>query len=197
MAGYLQFLGQFIRNPRQVGSIAPSSPFLADAITSSVRLREAKVVVELGPGTGAFTAEIMARLKPGAVFFAMEVNEPMCERLRRRLPGAKVYCDSAARIGHYLARHGVAQADCIVSSLPWAAFGPELQDELMTAVYDSLRPGGQFATFAYLQGTVLPSGRRFHDTLKQRFEEVSRSHVVWQNLPPAFVYKCTKDGSRV
>ena len=53
-------------------------------------------------------------------------------------------------------------------------------------------PGGQFATFAYLQGLLLPAGQRFKDKLAQSFSKVEKSPTVWRNLPPAFVYRCTK-----
>jgi len=161
-------------------------------ITSWVRLREADVVVEYGPGTGAFTPHILDRIKPGATFFALELDELMAEAFRRRFPEVIVYRDSAANVGTYLAQHGVARADCIVCGLPWASFSPRRQDELMAATLDVLAPGGQFVTFAYLQGLLLPTGQRFSDRLGHHFSNVSRSPVVWRNLPPAFVYQCVK-----
>ena len=192
MEKYLNFFEEFIRNPRQMGAIAPSSPRLAEAITSWPHLDKANVVVEVGPGTGAFTPFILDRLKPGAKFFALEINEKLCDKLRERHPGIKIYCDCATQIRKYLMENGAQHADCIVSSLPWALFDADMQTNLMAALYDALRPGGRLVTFAYLQGTVLPSGRRFHKCLRNHFEKVSRSSVVWRNVPPAFVYRCTK-----
>jgi phospholipid N-methyltransferase len=78
----------------------------------------------------------------------------------------------------------------VLSGLPWASFPEELQLKLMDAVCEALAPKGVFATFAYLQGTLLPAGKRFGKTLESRFSEVRKSPVVWRNLPPAFVYKC-------
>jgi phosphatidylethanolamine/phosphatidyl-N-methylethanolamine N-methyltransferase len=192
MQKYLNFFEEFIRNPRQMGAIAPSSPQLAEAITSWPRLEKANVVVEVGPGTGAFTPYILERLKPGAKFFALEINENLCDKLQKRHPEVEIYCDCATKIQKYLNQIGARQADCIVSSLPWALFDAELQGNLMSALYDALRPGGRLVTFAYLQGTIMPSGRRFHKCLQNHFEKVSRSSVVWRNFPPAFVYRCVK-----
>jgi phospholipid N-methyltransferase len=59
----------------------------------------------------------------------------------------------------------------------------------------SLRPGGRFATFAYVHGTPFPGGIRFRRMLRERFAKVSLSPVVWRNLPPAFVYRCEKGES--
>ena len=52
-----------------------------------------------------------------------------------------------------------------------------------------VRPGGRFATFAYLQGLLVPPGQKFRRRLDDYFTRVERSRVVWWNLPPAFVYR--------
>jgi phosphatidylethanolamine/phosphatidyl-N-methylethanolamine N-methyltransferase len=61
-------------------------------------------------------------------------------------------------------------------------------DEMMKA----LKPGGRFVTFAYLHGLLLPSAQRFADLLPQYFSSVTKSDIVWLNLPPAFVYRCVR-----
>ena len=55
-----------------------------------------------------------------------------------------------------------------------------------------LRPGGQFVTFAYHAGTLLPAGRRFKKLLPRYFSSVEKSPTVWRNAPPAFVYRCRR-----
>ncbi len=92
----------------------------------------------------------------------------------------------------HLADRGLSGADAVISGLPWAAFAPALQDRLLAAVQDVLRPGGRFTTFAYVQGLILPPARRFERLLKQQFPQVRRTRVVWRNLPPAFAYVATK-----
>lgn len=55
----------------------------------------------------------------------------------------------------------LAAADVVVSSLPWASFGPVLQRRLTDAVTATLSPDSVFATFAYLHAQHLPQARRF------------------------------------
>jgi phosphatidylethanolamine/phosphatidyl-N-methylethanolamine N-methyltransferase len=55
-----------------------------------------------------------------------------------------------------------------------------------------LKPGGRFITFGYLQSLVLPAGRNLAVLLPTYFTSVSKSSVVWQNIPPAFVYCCRR-----
>ena len=184
----MQFLKQFMCNPTRTGAIAPSSAALADLITDRADLGQASVVIEFGPGTGVFTEKILPLLHEQATFFALELNPDFVAATQARCPEALVYHDSATEAPIYLETHGHTHCDCIISGLPWAAFGEELQNDLLDTVNDILRPGGRFLTFAYLQGLVLPSGLRFRKKLQSRFSQVRTTRIVWANLPPALVY---------
>ncbi|MGG1938910.1 hypothetical protein ABFY57_03995 [Paenibacillus polymyxa] len=52
---YLLFLQGFLTNPQRVGSLIPSSRFLAAKVVESVPWDEVKTFAELGSGTGAIT----------------------------------------------------------------------------------------------------------------------------------------------
>ena len=87
---------------------------------------------------------------------------------------------------------GRASADAILSGLPWANFSRELQERLLGAVVAGLRPGGRFATFAYVPAAHFPPGRRFRALLEASFPRVETTRLVYRNFPPAFVYRCVK-----
>ncbi|MEM9703536.1 MAG: methyltransferase domain-containing protein [Planctomycetota bacterium] len=188
----VQFLGRFLKNPQAVGAVAPSSRFLAEAMMNSVNWATAECVLEFGPGTGPFTRHVSGRLKPGARFLAVERDPAFVARLRRELPDVDVAHADVTEVAAEMHRRDLGPADAILCGLPWAAFPAELQHRLMSATLDRLKPGGSFATFAYVQGAVLPAGRRFRALLGERFSEVRKSPVVWRNAPPAFVYRCVK-----
>jgi phospholipid N-methyltransferase len=116
----------------------------------------------------------------------------MVEVLREKFPGLRVWEDSVEEAPRRLREHGFSSADVIVSGLPWAAFDHDTQDRLLRATLEVLADGGTFTTFAYLQGLLLPAGRRFARRLASSFSQVARTSVVWRNLPPAFVYRCVK-----
>jgi phospholipid N-methyltransferase len=176
----------------QTGAIGPSSAALARRIVEWIDFESARVVIELGPGTGAVTSHILERLKPGTKFFAVERNPAMVEALRARFPDITVHEASVAALPALCAQEGIEVADAMICGLPWAAFGEALQAELLSALLGCMRPHGQFVTFAYLQGLMLPSGRRFAQTLQGKFTEVGRSQTVWRNMPPALVYQCRR-----
>ena len=190
MSGALRFFGQFLRRPGMVGAVVPSSRGLARRMVEWLDWRELATVAEYGPGTGVFTREILARLAPDATFVAFEANGEIAEFWRAQFPGRDLHHGSAARIGDELARLGRTEVDAVLSGLPWAAFPESLQREILDATLAALRPGGYFATFAYLQGLLLPAGIRFRRLLKEYFADVQVSPVTWLNFPPAIVYRC-------
>lgn len=188
----VQFLARFARNPRAVGAVLPSSRFLADAMLDSVNWDAADCVLEFGPGTGPFTRHVPDRLRPGARFLAVERDPAFVARLNRELPHVDVAHADVCEVATELKSRDLGPADAILCGLPWAAFPPDLQNTLMAATLEHLKPGGSFATFAYVQGAVLPAGRRFKALLGEHFSHVGASPVVWRNAPPAFVYRCVK-----
>ncbi len=192
MGDTLTFLKNFIRHPTQVGAIAPSSSGLVKAMVEWIDWENAQGVIEFGPGTGVFTQAVVENLHDDAKFFAIERSADLVAATRNRCPGVTVFEDSVTNVVELCRRESMEKVDAIVCGLPWASFSESLQTEIIDAMLEVLPPGGQFATFAYWQGVVLPPGMRFSRRLHETFSSVERSHTVWRNLPPAFVYRCIR-----
>jgi len=190
------FMNEFARSPRTVASLTPSGRVLSRQIAVSVPASGDPVVVELGPGTGAFTQMIQTTLAGRGHHVAIDVNDRFTTLLADRFPGVEVVTADARRIGVVLGERGLDHADVVISGLPWAAFGRDLRSETMTAVADALTPDGAFTTFAYLHALWSGPARRFRRLLDERFEEVVAGRTVWANLPPAFVYHCRRPRRR-
>ena len=187
----VQFLKEFVNRPQEIGAIVPSSPALAREVVRSIAWDKVQVAVEYGPGLGAITGEILTRTE-GKDFFAIELNQAYADRFRRSYPDVPLYRDSVANVVSIAAEHGVEAIDCVISGLPWAIFSDAVQDEILDAMFQVLREGGQFVTFAYMHGLALPAGRRFRAKLTRRFRTLERSPVVWRNTPPAVAYHCVR-----
>ncbi len=188
----LKFLSEFVAGPGVVGAVSPSSKNLRRKMLDWIDWKNANVIIEYGPGTGVFTAHILSRMRPGTKLFAIEINPVFTEVLRQRFPGVRVYQDSVLRVRDICEREGVDHVDAIISGLPWALIPNQDQNIYLDATSTVLRPEGQFATFAYLTGRLLPDGKRFKDKLQRRFSDVQKSTITWLNVPPAFVYRCRR-----
>ena len=191
--GRWQFFSAFLREPLKVGSFWPSSPALADKIVTGCDLPSRELIVELGPGTGAFTSLILEQMNRRSRFFAVELNQMNVRQLRRRFPTVQVFADTAERLPSYLGLHDGQKADCIISGLAWGNMMPATQNRIFDAVLESLAPDGLFTTFAYVHAQVLPTSRRFRKRLFDHFSRIEITPIVWRNLPPAFVYRCWRE----
>ena len=58
-----------------VGSVVPSSKFLSRKMLDHLNFKSAKLVVELGPGTGVFTERIIEKLGKDCTLLIIELND--------------------------------------------------------------------------------------------------------------------------
>jgi phospholipid N-methyltransferase len=182
------FFQQFVTNWNTTGAVAPSSPALARAMVTAAGVRQAKAVLELGPGTGSFTKSIAATLPAGATYLGLELNKAFVAELTRTYPTLRFEPVAAQEFDFDSILGPEGSFDCIVSGLPWTIFPESLQTAILDHVLPRLRPGGVFVTFAYTGFHLLPRGRRFRTLLAGRCLALETTRTVWNNLPPAFVY---------
>jgi len=186
----LRFVEAFLRKPFTVGACWPSSPVLSRTVVESCDFAPGDTVVELGPGTGAFTELLLERLGDGGRLLALEISPTNIEVLRRRFPRGTMIHDSAEHLPRHLGRR---RADCIVSGLAWGNMLPRQQNRILEAILKSLEPGGQFVAFAYVHAFWFPTSLRFRRALFLNFDRVETTPIIWRNLPPAFVYRCWRE----
>ena len=185
-----KFVSAFLREPLKVGAIWPSSETLSRAVADACSFAPHDTVVELGPGTGNFTQLLSERLDKNGRLVALELSATNVEVLRRRFPKGEIHFDSAA----HLAKHVQPQtARCVVSGLAWGNMMPAMQDRIMSAITNSLAPGGQFVAFAYSHARYYPTTLRFRKLMFREFARVETTPIIWRNLPPAYVYRCWRD----
>jgi phospholipid N-methyltransferase len=179
------FLKQFIKQNKMVGSIIPSSRFLAAKMLNHIPINDSKVVIELGPGTGVFTERILELLGNKTQLIVIELNDDFFHTLKERFnhPNLHLKHGSADQIRTYLNELGVEKADLIISSLPLANFPAALRNNIIETAKDCLTENGKFIQFQYSLQSLKTLKRNFH-SVKVNFTAL--------NFPPAFVYTCTK-----
>lgn len=183
----LAFLEQFLRHPRQVASIVPSTRFLERRVARCIQGRSG-VLVELGPGTGGITRAMLEAMPPDARLIAVELNPTLAARVARIAdPRLTVRCGSAEDLPEILRDCGRELADAIVSGLPFSTIGRRRGKRILDAVGRSLSPGGEFIAY-HIRGTLERlAGSRF---------EAIESTTEWLSVPPMRIYRWRKTANR-
>lgn len=179
----VRFLYAFLRSPKHVGSVIPSSSYLARAMVRPIDFSAAALIVELGAGTGVFTAKIAANLRPDAKCLIFERDPAMRRRLKETYSNLEFYSD-ALDMAEILGSRDETGVDAVVCSLPFANFSREMRIRLARDIQSVLKPNGKLIAVQY--------STQMRRMLKALFQDVSISFVPL-NIPPAFVYTCIKD----
>jgi phosphatidylethanolamine/phosphatidyl-N-methylethanolamine N-methyltransferase len=150
-----EFYQEFRRAYRNTGSLLPSSRGLARALVSSFRQRPGPArVLEIGPGTGAVTAEILRQLQPGDRLDMVEINPHFVEVLRRRFAADPLWQSRRPQTELIHAplqeMQGAAVYDYLISGLPLNNFPLALVREIFQAYRRLLKPEGILSYFEYL-----------------------------------------------
>jgi phospholipid N-methyltransferase len=193
--GLATFATQAISDFQATAAIAPSSRFLAEAMVRPLPLDRARTVVELGPGTGVMTEELLAQLPYDARVLAFEINPRFIRYLRENIqdPRLEVIECGAECADVELDRRGVTKADAMISSLGLSLLPGDVVRDMFDRLSPRLADDGVFTQFQYITRMRVHDGRAEYfdagDLLRQYFPVVRRRMIV-RNLPPAFVYDC-------
>lgn len=187
MNEHLTMLGRFVRSPRTIGAVSPSSRALARAMVADLDLSGDAHVVELGPGTGVVTRVIAENLGLQARCLAIEIDPGFASKLTGRFRQVEVVCGSAAYLPVLTQEHGFDRVDHIVSGLPFASLPVEVTTGILDGIAAVLRPGGTFTTFQYVHGFPSPLASGFRREMSSRLGTTPVKRLVWRNLPPAYV----------
>lgn len=200
---HVEFLRQYRVRFQTTGAVAPSSRFLARALTDPlVRHKGPARILEVGPGTGAVTRRIARLLKPEDTLDLVELNDRFVEILQRRLADDNDLSRVAdrTRVHHMAIQDFVAAQpyDFIICGLPFNNFPPELVKEIFAVFFRLLAPQGVVSYFEYMYMRPLRkmvSGKSARNRLheldgvlgdflgKHRY----RRDWVFVNVPPAWV----------
>ncbi|HSW02316.1 MAG TPA: methyltransferase domain-containing protein [Sedimentisphaerales bacterium] len=167
----LRFARQFLKHPRQLGTLVQSGRTLARKMAQEIG--QSVQVVEFGSGTGPVTREILSRLPGNGRLTCFEINPEFCRCLRRiGDPRLRVINDDASQCARYVGR-----ADCVISGLPLTLFDSHARERILAIA-------GRSGLYVQLQYTPI-----LGQDIRRYFSSVTLKFVA-MNFPPAFVYVC-------
>ncbi len=180
----LAFLRVFLDKPQQVGSVIPSSRFLERKLVALAGADSARLVVELGSGTGGTTRALLRALPADAKLLAIEIDPRFAAILRESAdPRLIVQEGSAEDLAEALRAHGLGAPDAVVSGIPFSTLGAALGEHIVGAIFDVLPPGGRFVAYQVRD--------RVHEVARPFFGR-ARVQVELRNIPPMRIYRWRK-----
>ncbi|MCZ7645142.1 MAG: methyltransferase domain-containing protein [Planctomycetota bacterium] len=202
----LTFLRESLRDFKTTGAVAPSSPFLARAMAHCLpparELPGDLRVLEVGPGTGAFTRALAQRMNGRGRLDLYEISPNFVEHLKEKIARQKGFASMRERIrvirGDVRELPAKPVYDRIVSGLPLNNFTPGEVQGFLEHFRALLKPDGTLAYFEYLAIRELQTPfrrkqererlRGIRDVVQafqKRYQVKAR--VVPLNVPPAVV----------
>ena len=185
MSDFTLFLGKFLRHGTEIASLAPSSRWLSRATVRNVAWDRARVLVELGAGTGPITRVLAERAHPDCKVVVLERDPDFARLLRARFadrPNFDVVEGDCRDLAAILADRGIARADYVISGLPVPSFPADLRRDLFRVVKRVLAPEGTFNQITELPWVYRGLYRTFFEEVRFAFEP--------RNFPPAGAYYC-------
>lgn len=199
------FVKQFFRRYHTTGAVLPSGRPLAKALCRYVG--EAgpaapREILEVGPGSGAVTAQLVKLLRPDDRLTMVEVNEDFVRHLNARFSGEPAFVAAAdrcellhCRLEDHDKQH---HYDRIVSGLPLNNFAAEEVRQILDVFGRLAKPGGILSFFEYVavrRAKRMVSGRSERQRLSEigaligglADREIRRDCVLW-NVTPAWVH---------
>lgn len=197
----LTFFREVLFTRQTVGAWVPSSRALGREISATISPHTSGLrVVEIGPGIGALTQEVIRKLNPEDHLTLIEINPRFCRILREQMEMWKrdPQCPVIELIeGDILQYQPSEKFDHVIASLPLNNFEGQTLLKFLKKFHELSKESGTFSYFEYLGARKLSHWNPFRKRasakeVKRFFEEnidpyLTGEKKVLGNLPPAKV----------
>jgi phosphatidylethanolamine/phosphatidyl-N-methylethanolamine N-methyltransferase len=172
----LKFFKGWIRKPRAVGSIVPTSTVTARKMASIVNPHSGLPVLEVGPGTGVITRAILARGVRPESLYAVEYSADFVRHLRRLYPRVNLIEGDAFDLDRTLGDLSGQKFDSVVSGVPLLNFPVPRRVAYIESLLDRIPHGRPIVQLTYGPKSPVPPG--LGDYTVEHFDFIIR------NIPP-------------
>ncbi|MCC8931718.1 phospholipid N-methyltransferase PmtA [Rhizobium sp. 'Codium 1'] len=173
----IRFFRGMMQGPKTVGAIMPTSSITAKRMASVIDVKSGLPVLELGPGTGVITKQILARGVAPEKIVSVEYSQDFYRRLVEDYAGVNFVHGDAFDLKISLGDFADQTFDCVISAVPMLSFPMEARIQLLEDLLSRIPEGRPVVQITY--GPVSPviaKPDRYHI---QHFDFVVR------NIPPA------------
>jgi phospholipid N-methyltransferase len=180
------FARNFFKNPRMLGSVVPSSRYLVHQLLRDVDWERARVIVELGPGVGTISREVLRQMRPDATLLAFEINDEFVRHLKQNIddPRLRVQHRSGAEVNDALRELRLGKADYVIAGIPFSIMSDEDRMAVLRNCHEALTEGGMMLVYQF-SAKVRADLEKLYGRVQRMFEP--------RNVLPAHIFKCRKD----
>lgn len=171
------FFEGFLQHPKMVGSIIPSSRFTIRKMLAPVDWGNCKLFVEYGPGVGTFCFPVLEKLRGDATLLVIDTNPLYIDYLRKTIRDSRFIAvhGSAADVEDIVRAHGFAEADYVLSGLPFSTLPDGVGEAIAAATHRVIRPGGAFLVYQFTAAC--------RDFMAPHFKRIDAGYEFWNILP--------------
>lgn len=201
---YRVFWQEFRQTFHTTGAVLPSGRRLCKALASQVGRDELpRRILEVGPGTGAVTTEIIRRMGPDDRLDLVELNERFAQVLRDRLASEPAWQQVANRVRVLEMPIEKLPTDekyeCIVSGLPLNNFSCGFVTQVLSHFHQLAAEGCTLSFFEYVairKAKAMVSSAAERKRLLGIERLLADEFATWEfarqcvlaNFPPAWVH---------
>ena len=188
----MKHLIEFVKNVKETGAVAPSSRFLVKDLVANLKeqlqkkAQEPVRILELGPGTGVLTKEILKAIRPIDHFDTVELSRYFYCHLLKKYRHENINLIN----GDFMDYESDIPYDFIFSSLPYETMPEKLVHDIWEKKLSLSKANAYICYYKYLNFKQFKCD--FEKEMVDRYQE-DKSLVVL-NLPPARCFTLKLNG---
>lgn len=175
----IRFFKGWLDGPKTVGTPFATSPFTGRAMASVINAASGLPVLEIGPGTGAVTREILARGIAPERLYAIEFSEEFAFGLRREFPGVHVLHGDVFALDRLPGLRNLV-FDCVISGIPLLNLPLARRISYLEDMLDRIPAGRPVIQVTYSPVSPVPP--------RSGSFSVERADFILRNVPPAHLW---------
>lgn len=176
----IRFFKGWLDGPKTVGTPFATSIHTGRAMASVIDTASGLPVLEVGPGTGTITREILARGIAPENLHAVEYSEDFAFGLRRAFPGVKIIQGDVFALDDLLGAARSITFDCVISAIPLLNFPLARRIAYIEDMLNRTPPGRPVIQVTYSPISPVPP--------RSGSFSVERADFILRNVPPAHLW---------